>query len=198
MADLVADLGDIPLHRIRLQPPPGCATIADVDANKCCELIDGTLVEKATGLKKSILGAFLIHMIGQFVFERDLGFVAGADGTWRLKANLVRLPDVAFVSWKNLPDGKIPEDPVPFLSPDLAIEVLSAGNTKAEMTRKRGEYFKAGVQHVWMVDRFAQTVTVYASENDSRVFNATDIVDGGSVLPGFALNVRELFDAAEK
>lgn len=54
LADLVARLGDIPLDRIRLQPPPGTASIDDlvqnndIERNIRCELIDGTLVEKAS------------------------------------------------------------------------------------------------------------------------------------------------------
>jgi hypothetical protein len=47
----VASLGDIPPHRIRLQPWPGDATEDDLLAvtGVRCELIDGILVEKAMG-----------------------------------------------------------------------------------------------------------------------------------------------------
>ena len=65
---------------------------------------------------------------------------------------LVRIPDVAFTSWERLPGRRVPPEPIPELAPDLAVEVLSQSNTEAEMTRKRGEYFAAGVRLVWLVD----------------------------------------------
>jgi hypothetical protein len=51
-ADMQDRLGGIPLERIRMVPPPGTATEEDVLAvhdrtNRLCELVDGTLVEKA-------------------------------------------------------------------------------------------------------------------------------------------------------
>jgi Uma2 family endonuclease len=44
------------------------------------------------------------------------------------------------------------EQKIPDLAPDLAVEVLSEGNTKAEMVRKVREYFEAGVRLVWLTD----------------------------------------------
>ena len=78
-----------------------------------------------------------------FVEPRNLGLVSGADGSVRLFPGLVRMPDVAFASWDRFPDRKIPKEPIPSLAPDLVIEVLSESNTKAEMERKRGEYFSS-------------------------------------------------------
>ena len=50
--------------------------------------------------------------------------------------------------WSKIPNRELPEEPVPFLIPDLAIEVLSLSNTRAEMARKRRDYFGAGVRLV--------------------------------------------------
>src|SRR4051812_33663702 len=51
MADFLVGLGGIPIERIRMIPFPGSATEADLEAapKPTCELIDGTLVEKAMG-----------------------------------------------------------------------------------------------------------------------------------------------------
>ena len=61
LADLVSWLGDIPLERIRLHPAPGTATEEDVVQAKCCELLDGVLVEKAMGWEESTWAALLIQ-----------------------------------------------------------------------------------------------------------------------------------------
>lgn len=198
LADLVHDLGDIPLDRIRLQPPPGTATVADVIANQGCELVDGTLVEKAMGLLESFLAVYLSRLLDTFVDSRNLGMVAGEQGTMRILTGLVRIPDVAFISWDRFPGRRLPDEPVPNLVPDLAIEVISLSNTNAEMARKRREYFHAGVRLVWMVDRFDRNVMVYTSETDRQVLTEADTLEGDPVLPGFTLPVRDLFARLER
>ena len=129
----------------------------------------------------------------EFVVERNLGLVTGADGLVSLISGLVRIPDVAFVSWNRLPERQVPTDPIPHVAPDLAVEVLSKGNTAGEMERKRREYFQAGVRLVWMVDVEVRTVAVFTSAESSRTLNEDQILDGGGVLPGFSLALRELF-----
>lgn len=198
-ADLWRRLGEVPLERILLQPPPGSATEADVLAwaerphKRLCELVDGTLLEKAMGFQESLLAATLIELIGAFVRERHLGIVTGADGSVRLFPGLVRIPDVAFVSWERLPDRRIPAEAIPSLAPELAVEVLSLLNTRAEMARKRRDYFTAGVRLVWEVDPRARTVAAYTGPEESTLHPATATLDGGAVLPGFVLPLAVLF-----
>jgi hypothetical protein len=60
VSDLLHQLGDIPPERVRLQPPPGTATEADVVAvhsreDRLCELVDGVLVEKTLGYYESYI-----------------------------------------------------------------------------------------------------------------------------------------------
>ena len=143
VSDLLHQLGDIPPKRVRLQPPPGTATEADVVAvhnreDRLCELVDGVLVEKTMGYYESYIVATLIRLLGNFVVAHDLGIVAGADGMMRLAPGLVRIPDVSFVSWEKLPGRRLPRQAIPDLVPDLAVEVLSEGNTPREMARGTG------------------------------------------------------------
>jgi Uma2 family endonuclease len=190
-------LGNIPLHRIRFHPPPGTAVEQDVLAydhnGMMCELVDGVLVEKASGLSKSVLAVSLIATLSPFVRSRNLGLVTEGQGTIRLSAGLVRMPDVAFTSWDRLPSRRVPDEPMPLLAPDLAVEVLSEDNTLGEMKRKRHDYFSAGVRLVWLADPETRTVDVYTSEKQFMRLTEADVLDGGSVLPGFQLSVREWF-----
>src|SRR4051812_35293586 len=128
--DLLHDLGDVPASRVRVRPAPEHATVQDVldvhaHERRLCELVDGTLVEKAVGLKESLIAGALISFLRAFVVPRNLGLVSGESGMMRLFAALVRIPDVAFISWARAPGGKVPTEPVPLLAPDLAVEVLS-------------------------------------------------------------------------
>src|SRR5687768_9392303 len=127
-AEWLHDLGDVPLDRIVFDPWPGSATEADVlrlddHEDRLCELINGTLVEKPMGLIESVIACALIAALQNFVHPRRLGVVAGEAGMMRLSRGLVRIPDVAFISFDRMPGRKLPDEPIPSLAPDLAVEV---------------------------------------------------------------------------
>ncbi len=198
VAEMLEQLGRIDPRRVRSWPPPGQATEKDVLAlldheNRLYELVDGILVEKIMGLKESALAADLGGWVTPFVRQRDLGITAGADGTLRLMPKLVRIPDLSFISWDKLPTHEYPSEPIPDLYPDLAVEVLSKGNTEEEMERKLKEYFLAGTRLVWIVDPKARNVRVYTSPDEVTVLREADTLTGGDVLPGFALPLKQLF-----
>jgi Uma2 family endonuclease len=88
--------------------------------------------------------------------------------------------------------------PFPLVVPDLVIEVLSEGNTPKEMARKLDEYFRAGVRLVWYVNPKKRTVRVYTARDRSVLLREEDTLDGGDVLPGFALSIRDWFAEAER
>jgi Uma2 family endonuclease len=199
IADLLERLGGISPARIRFRPPPGTATERDVITiqereKRLCELVDGVLVEKVMGFYEGFLAATLIRLLGTFVDQRDLGVVVGPDGMMRLAPGLVRIPDVSYLAWDRFPGRKVTEEPLPDLVPDLAIEVLSKGNTKKEMDRKLREYFDVGVRLVWFVLPEKRPVRVYTTPDQFTQLGADQTLDGGAVLPGFALPLRDLFD----
>jgi Uma2 family endonuclease len=198
MADRLNELGGIAADRVRLTPAPGTATVEDLirvnsHSKPLCELIDQTLVEKMIGYEASVVAATIARILGNFVIRGRLGLVSGADGMFQLLVSSVRGPDVAFVSRERLPDGRFPAEAYPSMPPDLAVDVLSPGNTKGEMSRKRIEYFHSGVRLVWMVDCVERSVAVYTSPNSVRILTEEETIDGGDVLPGFSHPVAEFF-----
>src|SRR5262245_66598546 len=80
-ADLLEALGNVPADRILMHPAPGTATEEDVIAaaegpeKRLCELIDGVLVEKAVGIRESLLAAAIMDLLRDFVIPRNLGIV---------------------------------------------------------------------------------------------------------------------------
>jgi Uma2 family endonuclease len=110
----------------------------------------------------------------------------------------VRLPDTGFISWDRLPGREAPTDPILDLAPDLAVEILSKSNTKAEMKRKLREYFEAGVRLVWLIDPKTRTILVHTSSKASTKLAVGQSLDGGDVLPGFALPLAELFECLDR
>jgi Uma2 family endonuclease len=111
---------------------------------------------------------------------------------------LVRLPDIAFVSWDRIPGRKVPTTPILDLAPDLAVEILSRSNTKKEIQRKLAEYFGAGVRLVWLIDPKSRSASVHTSPTRSTKLDESQNLEGGDVLPGFSLSLRELFECLDR
>jgi Uma2 family endonuclease len=194
-ADLLEKLG-VPPERIWFVPMPGHATEADVlyadtHLNRLCELVDNTLVEKAVGNSESLLAVIISSILWEHVRSRKLGWIFGADGMFRLIGGNVRLPDIAFVSFSRMSQGVL--EPVSKICPNLAVEVLSASNTVTEIRRKRQEYFSSGVELGWIVDPIARTVAVYNESEKFALKQLNETLDGGSVLPGFSVQLSEIF-----
>lgn len=163
---------------------------------RTCEVVDGVLVEKAMGFFEARLATLLAALIQNYLDEHDLGIVVGADGLMRISPTRSRAPDVSFVSWSKFPDRKLPAVPVPHLAPDLAVEVLSRGNTRAEMEAKLDEYFAAGVQIVWIIDPARETAKLYQSRGEAVEMDMQGALTAPGVLPGFVVSMRELFNRA--
>ena len=207
VADLLRRLGNVPARRVRLRPTPGTATEADLireNENKLrtasYELVEGTLVEKPMGIEESELAMLIGHYLLTFILPRKLGIVTGEAGMMRTIAPQVRAPDVAFLSRARFPGGKRPRGAIAPVAPDLAVEVLSKSNTKAEIARKLREYFASGTRLAWIVDPKTRSVRVHTAPTASTRLDLKSggVLDGGDVLPGFRLPLADLFaDRAE-
>jgi Uma2 family endonuclease len=199
LLELIDRLGGIDPARVRLQPLPGTATEADAirlnerEKGRHWELVDGTLVEKVMSVEESLLAGILLTLLNNFVRPRRLGAVLGADAMQRVAPGLIRLPDVSFISPAKWRAWRRHRPAIGDFGPDLAVEVLSRSNTRAEMARKRREYFAAGTRLVWEVNPRRRTVTVYTAPRTSTRLTEADTLTGGDVLPGFALPLAELF-----
>jgi Uma2 family endonuclease len=199
LAELLRHLGGVAPHRVRLRPLPGRATERDLlrllgRTDRLYELVDGTLVEKVSGYPEGSLTAWLGHLVQGYLQGNDLGNLSGPDAPMRLRPGLVRCPDLAFVWWDKFPvPGRLPTEAVPGLVPDLAVEVLSKGNTRGEMQRKLREYCLAGTRLVWFVSLRKRTVQVFTAPDQSVTLTEDQVLDGGDVLPGLALSVKQVF-----
>ncbi len=201
VADLHRQLGSVPLERIRMNPAPGtataeCLTELEIQTDRLYELVDGSLVEKTMGYLEGRVAFVLGVLLEAYLSQHDLGIANGPDGSCRIFPDQVRIPDVSFVSWERLPNRKVPDQPVPQLVPDLAVEVLSRGNTVEEMERKLRDYFRAGVRLVWYIDPRNKTARSYSGPEQHVEVGVHGRLNGGDVLPGFEVSLGDLFDRA--
>jgi Uma2 family endonuclease len=98
-----------------------------------------------------------------------------------------------------LPGRKVPRDPIAELAPDLAVDVISKYNTPREMERKLADYFAAGVRQVWYVHHAPRReVWVHVAPESPTVLGEGESLQGGDLLPGFRLELKELFAEPEQ
>jgi Uma2 family endonuclease len=191
-------LGDIPLERIIWLPR--VATVEDCvrycERHGPAELIDGFLVEKVMGFRESLLASLVIHHLLGHVLPRKLGLVGAPDAIMRVRPGQLRLPDVSFVTWERLLAANVQNKKIAPFGPDLAVEVLSEGNTRAEIDQKRREFFAAGTRLIWVIDPKTRTAEVYddpARPNQMTLVREAETLNGDPVLPGFSLSLAALF-----
>ena len=159
------------------------------------ELVEGRLVrEPRPNAEHSWIATELAGRIREHVRKKRLGITLGEAGFLLAdEPPTVRGPDVAFIARANLPPGGFPR-PFWTVPPDLAVEIVSPSNTRAEIREKVLEYLAAGTQLVWVVEPRDRSVTTYRSRTDVRELKSAETLDGFDVLPGFRLQVAHLFE----
>ena len=159
------------------------------------ELIYGEVIEMApAGEEHGYIEIDISHYLYSFVKANRLGRVYPSDTGFLLSTDpdLVRAPDVAFVrrervvrTAKYYPGA-----------PDLAVEVVSPGDSYSDVNEKVKMWLEHGTKEVWVVDPRRQTVQVCKQGSDVTLKRG-DEIDGGDLLPGFRLPLGNIFPADE-
>jgi Uma2 family endonuclease len=132
--------------------------------------------------------------LAQYVKAHDLGTVYAAETGFLLARDpdTVRAPDAAFVSRARLEAVGEVEGYWPG-APDLAVEVISPDDSHVEVEEKVFDWLEAGTKVVLAINPRRRSVTLYRSQSDVTILTGTDVLDGGDVVPGFQLALREIF-----
>lgn len=200
LADLQEHLGGIPIERISMMPPPGTATEEDLWRWKYCELVDGVIVVKASNLIKGLLSTKLMFALGMWAQESNLHGYVFPSAAYRF-ADVIRLPDISYVSAKTWGDRRLEDVEVGDFTPDVVVDFVVRENTAREMQRKRAEYADAGVKLIWTVDTLEHVVWVTRPEetaSESRCLKRCDTLESREVLPGFSLPIEDWFSEVER
>lgn len=131
-------------------------------------------------------------MLARFVEQHDLGTCVGTVGIiTERNPDTVRSIDLSYWSHATLPADQDPEG-YPEIAPDFAVEFLANEDRTQAMHGKIADLLAFGVKLLWLVDVQRERVIVYDGR-PPRVFDASVIIDGGVVLPGFSCPVAEFF-----
>jgi Uma2 family endonuclease len=159
------------------------------------ELVAGELrVMSPAGWRHGGVVGRLQTRLGSFIEGNNLGRVFGAETGFLLERDpdTVRAPDFAFIAREHLPNVEPSEAYWPG-APDLAVEVLSPGDTAGEISEKVEAWLAAGCAAIWVVDPKLKTVTIYRSPTNVQIVAANEALLGDPVVPGFACAVSEIF-----
>ena len=110
-----------------------------------------------------------------------------------------RRPDVAFVSYDRWPrQQRVPSTEAWEVVPNLAVEVVSPTDRVHDLMHKVAEYFRAGVERVWVILPPQEQVYVYESPTSVRILTRADTLRGEPLFPHFQLRLAALFDEVEE
>ena len=163
--------------------------------NSRYELVKGVLRKMPpAGFEHGICAAEIGSKLNVYVKTHKLGYVCGAETGFRIAQNpdTVRAPDAAFVCQASIERQGIVKGYWDG-APDLAVEVISPGDTYAEVAEKVEEWLTAGCRMVWVINPRRETVEVYRPNVDFTILRRTDTLDGGDVVEGFQCQVHDIF-----
>jgi Uma2 family endonuclease len=161
------------------------------------ELVRGELrVMAPSGFEHGAVIIKLSRLLANHVEDHKLGVVLGAETGYVLARHpdVVRGADVSFVRTDRLPP---PDRTAKFFDgpPDLAVEVVSPGDSLNEVEEKTDDYLNAGARLVWVVNPRHRTITVHRAGRDPQVLRESDILSGETSCPASnAKSARRSFD----
>lgn len=158
------------------------------------ELVRGELkTMPPAGDQHGRIGTRLLVRMSVFAESKSLGFVYQAQTGFLLTRDpdMVRSPDVAFVSQARLPKTATTKF-VPF-APDLAVEVVSPSESAEDIYEKIQDYLAHGVRLIWIIYPRTRTAEVYRPNHPAKHLPPTGTLTGEDLLPGFECKLADLF-----
>jgi Uma2 family endonuclease len=164
------------------------------------ELVRGELrMSPPPGAPHGMAATNLLLALGVHVRQRQLGHAFGDSFGYELVRlpRTVRVPDVSFVRADRLPEQGVGPGLLK-LAPDLAVEVLSPSETASDLEEKLDDYARAGTPLIWVVDPVRRTVMVIPADQPARWVREGDVIDGGTVIPGFVIPLSAIFEGISR
>jgi Uma2 family endonuclease len=81
----------------------------------------------------------------------------------------------------------------PPICPDFVVELRSPSDTLKSLRQKMQEWVRLGIELGWLLDRVGRNVYIYGREQAETCLENPQIVSGEPLLPGFQLDLREIW-----
>jgi Uma2 family endonuclease len=82
-------------------------------------------------------------------------------------------------------------------APDLAVEILSPNNTRAEIDQRLRDYFSSGTRLAWIINPETESVEICRSLTQRKLVGSGAYLDGEDLLLGFRYPIASLFQECE-
>ncbi len=79
------------------------------------------------------------------------------------------------------------------LCPDFVIELRSPSDSLSRLQNKMQEYIENGARLAWLIDPLKRQVHIHRPDHDIEVLTDPEMVSGDPLLPGFRLQLTELW-----
>jgi Uma2 family endonuclease len=139
--------------------------------------------------------SLIIALLTTWVLQSKAGRIYSGDTDFVLEGTpnhiqLKRRPDVAFVRSEKIR----PSEGYIYGAPDLAVEIISPTERPGGIRKKLHEYLSHGVKQVWQIYPENREIVVYLPDETSKTYRPGDTIPGGDLLPGFTLDVAQVFE----
>jgi Uma2 family endonuclease len=168
--------------------------IARMELTKDGELI----VMSPTGGEAGRKNRRLTQQVGIWTDRDGTGEAFDSSTIFTLPNGAKRSPDVSWVTlnrWNSLTQ-KQKEGFSPIV-PDFVIELVSPSDIRSQryedLQAKMQEYLDNGVKLGWLIEPKAKTVEIYRQGKQVEILNNPQTLSGENVLPGFVLDLRDIF-----
>ncbi|NJM55682.1 MAG: Uma2 family endonuclease [Verrucomicrobiae bacterium] len=183
-----------------VEPPVKAWTEADLEAlpedGFIHEVVNGELVmSPKNNFQHGLICNRLSMPMSQHAASQRLGIVLDSSTGFWMKNRNCRAPDVSFVSRARLQAVGFKPHSHEFFpgAPDLAVEILSPNNSRAEINDRLRDFFASGTRLAWLIEPETESVEVCRSLTQRRLTGSGGFLDGEDVLPGFRHPIADLF-----
>jgi Uma2 family endonuclease len=159
------------------------------------DLVEGELrVMAPPGAEHGRVAATLGWLLFSHVREHGVGVTFAAETGFLLARDpdTVRAPDAAFVASRGADIVGRTEKYWPG-APDFAAEVISPGDTFAEVEAKALDWLEAGTALVLVLDPARRSATAYRQPGDVQVHSGDAMLDLGDAVPGWRVGLADFF-----
>jgi Uma2 family endonuclease len=185
---------------VTVEPPKKVWTEAELQSlpedGYIHEVVDGELImSPKNDFFHGDISSELLMAMRSFVRANGLGAVLDSSTGFWMKNRNCRAPDVSFVSRARLRELGFKRSTRRFFpgAPDLAVEVLSPNNTRAQIDARLKDFFESGTQIAWVIDPDQQCVEVCHSLTRRALVGSGGFLDGEHLLSGFRYPIADLF-----
>jgi len=152
------------------------------------------IVMPPTGLETGRQNSDLIYQLEVWSRQNGTGVCLDSNGGFTLPNGAIRSADAAWIDrrkWNRLTEQQ--KKSFAPICPDFVVELRSRSNTLKQLYLKMFEYMENGASLGWLIDPFKRQVYVYRPNQETVVLENPETVSGEPLLPGFTLNLTELW-----